>query len=170
MTRPLILAAMIALPLAACHDSGAGTSISITSNDTDNNMTANADGATGEVSLNLPGFAGKMKLPKIHLDGDSFDMNGVHLYPGSKITTLNVNAGDSGDNGDTDGIVHVGFDSPAAADTVRQWFADKLGKADFTLHQEGNALVGTTDDNKPFRLEMAPADASHSTGKIVISG
>lgn len=170
MYRSLICAGLVALPLAACHDSGAGTSISITANDTDGNLAANANGATGEVSLNLPGFSGKMKLPKMHLDGEDFDMNGVHLYPGSKITALNIDAGDTDRGGDTDGVVHVAFDSPAAPDAVRTWFARKLGDAGFTLHQEGSALVGTTDDKNPFRLELAPAAGGHATGTITTSG
>ncbi len=39
------------------------------------------DGNTGAVAINVPGFSGKLDLPKIHLDADDFEMNGVHLYP-----------------------------------------------------------------------------------------
>lgn len=165
MWRSLILLTAVA-PLAACGSNGdPGTTITINSTDSDGNVAARADGASGKVSVDLPGFSGELKLPKIHLDAEDFDLNGVHLYPGSRIANMAVDA-----KGGNDGVVTVDFDSPADPATVRDWFKGKLAAAGFTLTAKGDGLVGTTDEGKPFRLDLAPAAGGHATGKIVVSG
>ena len=153
-----------ALTLAACGDSGDGTSISI--NAGDSNMVAGVDG-NGQLAINLPGgFAGNVKLPKMTLDADNFDMNGVHLFPGSTISGMNVDA-----DGKDGGLVRVEFQSPANPTKVRDWFLDKLSKqAGFTITASGDDLIGTTDENEPFRLDLAPDGADRSKGTIVIGG
>jgi len=161
MSRSLLLAAAaLALPLAACDKAGEGTSITV--NATDGNAIAAVDGKSGEMKVNLPGFSGAIKLPKVQLDAGNFDLNGVHLYPGSTIETVNV-AGGKGE----DGGVHVAFTSPADAERVRAWFQERLGKVGFTLHRDGTGLAGTTDENKPFRLSLTP-QGDRARGEIVL--
>ena len=163
--RPLALCAVAAaLSLAACSDKP-GASISLNASDGNANgaMTMTDNGQTGEVALKVPGFSGKLKLPKLHLDGNDVSFNGVHLYPGSKVTGMNIDAG--GDKG----TVHIAFDSPADPATVRGWFQGKLTGAGFTLHAEDNGLAGTTDDDKPFRLELQPDGNGHAKGMITVS-
>ena len=158
------------MPLAACDGAKTGTSISINSTDTDGNVVARMDGNTGAVSINTPGFSGKINLPKIQLDADDFEMNGVHLYPGSTISGMNVEAHDSGKAGkDDDGTVRVTFASPAAPATVRDWFQQKLNAAGFTVAPNGNGLTGTTDEKKPFKLELTADGADKSKGVITVS-
>ena len=171
MLRPLAAALVLTLPLAACDDSGTGTSISINSTDSDGNVVARVDGNTGAVSINAPGFTGKLNLPKIHLDAEDFEMNGVHLYPGSTISGMNVEAHDGGKAGDDDdnGSVRVSFASPAAPATVRDWFQQKLNGAGFTVTPNGNGLTGTTDDKKPFKLELTADGADKAKGVITLN-
>src|SRR3546814_12555018 len=97
MWLSLILLTAVA-PLAACWSNGdSGTTITINSTDSDGNVVARADGASGKVSNDLPGFSGELKLPKIHLDAEDFDLNGVQRYPGSQTANM---AGDAqGDQG-----------------------------------------------------------------------
>ena len=146
MTRMLLLAAALALPLAACDRPGDGTSVSI--NADGGNALGSIDAQSGEVKVDVPGFSGQFKLPKIQLDATDFDLNGVHLYPGSTIDTVNVATAGK------DGGLRLAFTSPASADQVRSWFQERLGKAGFTLRQDGRGLTRTTDENKPFRLEL----------------
>src|SRR3954453_16755291 len=98
MIRPLSIALVViaAASLAACGGSGDGTSISLNATGTDGNVLAGMDGRTGQVSRNVPGFSGKIKLPKVTLDAKNFEMNGVHLYPGSTISGMNIDARDNG--------------------------------------------------------------------------
>ena len=166
MIRRYILAAM--LPLGACN-SGDGTSISINASGDDGNMVASM-GQNGQVAINLPGgFSGNIKLPKLKIDADNFDMNGVHLYPGSTISAMNIDARDGQEVEDDDGSVRVSFAAPAAPARVRDWFLTKLSKeAGFTVTASGNALTGTTNEKQPFRLELRPDGADKSIGTIRI--
>lgn len=162
-SRSLLAASLpLLLPLAACDHHGEGTSISI--NGTDGNTVVAANGKTGEVQVNLPGFQGKMNLPTIQLGAEQFDMNGVHLYPDSTIQSLNVAR--SGKKAD----VRIAFTSPASPQTVRDWLGQRLGKAGFALSASGDGLVGTTDEGKPFRLDLRPAGTGRASGLITITG
>jgi len=167
----IALVVVAAAPLAACGGSGDGTSISLNATGTDGNVLAGVDGKTGQVSLDVPGFSGKIKLPKVTLDAKNFEMNGVHLYPGSTISGMNIDAKDNGSGGKDSGVVKVSFDSPAAPDIVRGWFLEKLNAgADFKVKASSNGLVGTSDEGKPFRLDLTPNGNGKSKGVIVMGG
>ena len=165
MIRPLFFAAaglVGALALSACDRTNEGASVSI--NADGGNVLGAINGETGEMKIDVPGFQGTVKLPKIKIDTGNFDLNGVRLYPGSSIRNLNI-VGD-----DKAGGLRVAFASPATPTIVRDWFAQRLGKVGYQVHPEGANLIGTTDENKPFRLELAPDGADKATGTIVISG
>ncbi len=165
MTMPyrtaLALPLLVALGLSACDRPNQGTSISI--NGSDGETLASVDGKSGEVKLALPGFQGAFKLPKVSLEADNFELNGVHLYPGSKIRNVDVGNG-------RDKAFTMTFDSPADPATVRDWFHDKMSDADFTLTDQGGALIGKTAEEKPFRLDLRPAGSDRSTGTITLGG
>ena len=168
MLRTFVTACIILLPLAACDGANQGTSIAINATGEDGNMIAGVDGKTGQVSFNAPGVSGKLKLPKIQLDAGNFDMNGVHLYPGSTISSMNIDAHDK-PGSDDDGTVRVSFESPAAPAAVRDWFQQKLSGAGYKIRVDGNGLAGTSDEGKPFRIDLTPAGANHSSGTITTS-
>lgn len=158
---PLALPLVAALTLSACDRPNPGTSITV--NSSDGETLASVDGKSGEVKLELPGFSGAFKLPKVSLEADNFELNGVHLYPGSKIRNVDVGNG-------RDKAFTMTFDSPADPATVRDWFRDKMGEADFTLTDQGGALVGRTAEEKPFRVDLSPAGSNRSTGTITLGG
>lgn len=163
MMRPMMLGlTLAALALGGC-DNKNGTSITFNASDGNGTMALADNGQTGQVALNLPGFTGKINLPKLHLEGDDVDFNGVHLYPGSKVTGMNIDA--DHDNG----TVHIAFDAPADPGKVRDYFQNKLSGAGFTLHADGSGLAGTTDENKPFKLELQPDASGHAKGMITVS-
>lgn len=162
MTRTILLAAALSLPLAACDRSGDGTSVSI--NADGGNALGSIDATSGEVKVDVPGFSGQFKLPKLQLDATDFDLNGVRLYPGSTIDTVNVATAGK------DGGLRLAFTSPASVDRVRDWFQQRLAKAGFTLKQDGRDLSGTTDENKPFRLELNGDGGDTAKGTIVLGG
>lgn len=170
MRLALVTIALAAAPLAGCGSDRDGTSITINAGGDDGNMVAGVDGNTGQVSLNVPGFKGSLTLPKIQLDAKDFDMNGVHLYPGSTIASMNIDGHDKGETDDDGGTVHVVFDSPADPATVRDWFKGRLDHAGFKVADDGMGLSGTTNEDKPFKLDLKPSDAGHSRGTITVSG
>jgi len=168
MRTPLLILVTTLLPLAACAKSDDGTSV--TFNAADGNTVASTDGRTGEVKLNLPGFQGKFTLPKLQVTADNFDLNGVHLYPGSTIRSLNIDAAKQRD-GAGNGGVRVSFTSPADPATVRNWLMERLNKAGFAVSPAGSGLVGQTDEHKPFALQLQPAARGKATeGTIAIGG
>jgi hypothetical protein len=150
MIRAVAAAATVLLALAAC-DAGRepGTAVAITAG----NGSA-AMGTGGEVKIDTPAFQGAFKLPKVNLTADDFDIDGVHLYPGSRIAAVDV----KGAGGPGDGEVTIRFDSPADAATVRGWLAAQFAKAGKEVAVEGNRLRGRTDDGR-FTIALTPAGA-----------
>lgn len=163
MIRPLLLALPLVL-LAACDGAKDGTSITL--NGDDGNVTASI-GNSGQMAVSVPGFSGSIKLPKLKLDSDNFDMNGVHLYPGSSISGMNIDAHNKAGE-DSDGQVRVSFESPAQPGAVRDWFQQKLNAAGFKVAPNGSGLSGTTDEDKPFKLDLAPEGSDKARGTILI--
>lgn len=162
-----ITAVLLVLPLAACDDGKPGTSVSIDVAGNDGNVVGGIDGNTGEATINVPGFSGKVTLPKLKLDAGDFEMNGVHLYPGSTISSMKIVAQDEKNGGEDRGTVRVAFESPADAVTVRDWFADRLNKASFAVTARGNSLIGTDPEKNPFRLDLTPDGNGRAKGVIV---
>ena len=154
------------LSLAACGSHKDGASFTLNSSDADGNVVANVDG-NGQATIDTPFFKGKITVPKLKLDASDFDMNGVHLYPGSTISGMNIDAHD-GPGKDDSGRVRVTFASPAAPATVRDWFKDKLNAAGFKLTAKGEGLTGTTDEDKPFTLDLTADGTEKSRGVITI--
>lgn len=157
--RALFLIALLAAPLAACDVKEGDTTVRIDGNTSDGNF-----------AIKVPGFSGNLKLPKMTLDASSVDFNGVHLYPGSTVSTFNVDASGDEDKDGSKGKVRIGFDSPADPATVRDWFADQLGKVGFALKAQGNSLIGTDEDKKPFRLDFEPAGPGKTKGTVIAGG
>jgi hypothetical protein len=163
-----------ALALAACSskdDATKGTDVSINaSGNSGETMTATADGNSGKVAVNIPGFKAEIDMPKIHLDTDDFDMNGAKLYPGSKIDKINIQA--SKDKGGTDnGTVHLAFAAPADVATVKAWFAKELADSGkFTVSQTATGMTGKTAEGDAVSLTLSAAGAGQTTGTIEMSG
>jgi hypothetical protein len=159
--------AVAALALAACgeHD-GNGTSINFSGNSSDGAVSGGID-KDGNLRIDTNGFKADVKLPKFSVDAKDFEMNGVHLYPGSSISSINVNGQDDAKD---DGKVSVAFKSPAAAVTVRDWLKERLNKAGFAVAPDGNGLSGKTDDGKPFSLKLTDDGAGKSSGTIDMGG
>ena len=153
-----LLAMAATLALTACNHPDKGTTVTI--NTDDGNSIASVDGNSGQVKLAIPGFTGKIDLPKLQLDASNFDMNGVHLYPGSTIDTVDIG------NAGKDGGVRIAFTSPATPDQVRDWFQARLSKVGFTVKPDGRGLSGSTDENKPFTLTLTGQGADKATGTI----
>jgi hypothetical protein len=158
---PIILPALL---LGACGGGNGGTAISITSNDADGVFSASA-GKDGKVKIDAPGLKGTFDIPGITLDASNLDINGVTLPPGSTVSGMNV---ESHGNGNGKGGVAIRFTSPIAPAAVRAWFQPKLAAEGFTLSAAGDGLAGTTDEGKPFRLQVAPAGERASQGTITI--
>ena len=155
-----------ALLLAACGSNDAatddGTQISINGGANGNGFSAGI-GKDGRVAIDVPGFKANIDLPKVQLDAGDFDINGVSLPAGSKITNMNI-AG----NGDRDAGVRVSFASPIGTAAVREWFQGKLAAKGFTLSAQGDSLKGTTDEGKAFSLTTKANGTGASESELIV--
>lgn len=129
-----------------------------------------ADGGGSSVSIRGDGVNIKADLPgidRINM-GSDFDIEGVKLYPGAKITSVNVNADSSKPEGQQ-GQVEFGLTAPAAPAAVLDWYAKAFAAKGIATTSKGGTLAGKTKDGDAFTLELAPEGAG-SKGKVRISG
>lgn len=152
MPRIDVLVLALPLALAACDGGGSGTAVSIASG----NGSAEI-GRDGEVKIDTPAFQGSVKLPQMRLTADNFDIDGVHLYPGTRIANVDVLG-----SGKDDGKVTVKFDSPADLATVRGWLAQQFAAKGVEVGVVGDTLRGKSEDGEAFTIELTGAGARTS--------
>ena len=138
---------------------GEGGAVSISASGSSSSISVDGDGVN--VNADLPGIDG--------LDVKSnFDIDGVKLYPGAKITSIDVNADSSKPEGQQ-GSVAFGMTAPAAPDVVLAWYAKAFASKGITTTTKGTTLSGKTKDGEAFSFELAP-DGKGSRGKVQIVG
>lgn len=170
-----VIAAVVALPfvLGACSKSNEdgsddGFEISIDLSDDEkgeaDKVSIGNEDKPGKFSIKAEGFSMDVDMPEIKLDADDFDLNDVNLYPGTSITSFNVE-----DRDDKGGKVTLGFDAPADAGEVSQWYENKMTAEKFEVSRSGNNLSGTTDDGDPFSLKLVEKSAEKTSGTLEFS-
>ena len=126
----------------------------------DENVSINADGS-GNIAFDVPFVKGQLKVPAAMMDKGDFDIDGVKLMPGSKVTGFSVFAHDKG------ATVDMAFSAPAAPDQVRSYFLDQFKQKGVDAALSGDAVSGTSKDGSPFVIHVTP-NGTGSTGKIDI--
>jgi len=126
-----------------------------------------SDGADG-VSISVPGFEGKMKIPGMALGGENMDIDGMKLYPGTKLSGINV----TDQSGAGQGVVEMRFTSPATPDKVAAYYAAAAPKSDFrdvvvTNGKQASKLTATKGDGDTLAITIHPAPGG-SAGTISI--
>lgn len=136
-----------------------GGAVTITADSKGSRIKIDGDGV--HINADLPGIDG--------LDvGSDFDIDGVRLYPGAKITSVNVNA-DAGKPEGKQGQVDFGLAAPAAPATVLNWYTKAFAAKGIATTTKGGTLTGTSKDGDAFAIELAP-EGTGSKGKIRVSG
>ncbi len=114
--------------LAACSGSNEpeqGSTLKVdATTESGSTVEISADGKSGNVGVKVPGFDANIRLPKKLLDDSNFDIDGVKLYPGSTVDTVNVTANDQ--KGKHNADVRIGFSSPADPAKVSGWFKEQF--------------------------------------------
>lgn len=174
--RSSLLVLPLLFGLAACDmgsssdnaDANAtGTSVNINAkSEKGEDVRITADGETGKVSINLPGFDANVKLPKVMLKDSDFDIDGVKLYPGATISSINVQGDKSGANDAAN--VQIVYSAPADPKPVRDWFAKAFAEKSVPVKISGESLAGKTRDGTPFVMSFVPGKGGTTTGTIVI--
>lgn len=113
------------------------------------------------ININIPDFV------DFDIEGD-FDIDGVKLYPGSKVTRVDVDARDK--DGSDRSTVTLGFTSPAAPKVAADWMAGEFAKKGVKVARDGDTLSGKDKDGDDFTIRFAPDGAtSKGEAKIVSS-
>jgi len=134
----------------------------------DGNVAISADDGGKGFSLSVPGFEGKVDIPGIDLGGGDMDIDGMKLYPGSKLNGINV----TDREGPGNGMVDMRFTSPAAPGTVAAYYAKAARDNDFTAIKLTSSGAGATvnannPDGDPITISLAP-DKAGTAGRILI--
>lgn len=173
MTKTYLIAlAAIPFSLSACSASeseeGDGFEMSIDvdgdGGSTPDKVKIGGDGGDSKFSIKTDGFSMDVDLPQISLDSDDFDMNNVTLYPGTKVTGLNIE-----DQDGQGGKVILSFDAPTGIDDLTSWFEQKMTDENFIVEKDGTLLSGKTDEGDPFLLQLTEKTADQTSGKLEFS-
>ncbi|MGE5562837.1 MAG: hypothetical protein ACM3ZV_05940 [Bacillota bacterium] len=124
------------------------------------NVTINAD-ASGNIAFNVPFVKGQLKVPAGVMHNGDFDIDGVKLMPGSKMTGFNLDAHDK------NATVEMAFTAPAAPDEVRAYFLDQFKQKGVEAAPAGDAISGKSKDGAPFVIHVTP-NGTGSNGTIEI--
>jgi hypothetical protein len=167
----LILLAALPLALSACskseEDSVDGSGVSIDFSDDgkpDAEKIKIGGGDDSKFSIKADGFSMEVDLPSITLDSDDFDMNNVDLYPGSQVTSFDIEDADG-----KSGKVQISFRAPASAEKLADWYEGLLSGKDFKVARDGTNLSGKTDGGDPFSLALTKISAKQSKGVLEFS-
>jgi len=137
-----------------------------------------ADGDRGNVRITAGKDGGKLKIggDRVNIDvnipdlGDlniagDFDIDGVKLYPGSKVTKVDVDASDR--DGAKKARVKLGFTAPATPAKAADWMAGEFGKKGIRVTRSGATLAGKDKDGHDFTIDFRP-DGAHAKGEVLI--
>jgi hypothetical protein len=153
--------------LAACgQDEKAADSKGVSVN-ADGQVQISADKDGGEIKIDSDGVKIDLDIPDLgDMDINSdFDIDGVKLYPGSKIDKMDINASDK--NGADTATVKFGFSSPAAPKVAADWMGAEFAKKNIQVERADTTLRGTDKDGDDFTISFAP-DGANAKGEVVI--
>ncbi|GAA0488038.1 hypothetical protein GCM10009096_33740 [Parasphingorhabdus litoris] len=122
------------------------------------------EGEDSKFSIKTDGFSMDVDLPQISLDSDDFDLNNVSLYPGTKVTGLDVE-----DKDGEGGKVVLSFDAPSSTEELVSWFEKKMTDENFVVEKDGTTLSGKTDEGDPFVLKLTEKTADETSGELEFS-
>lgn len=179
---PILLAGAALLALTACGGSKEPEAevkkeVSISLNEEGDTATAearsvdiDANNETGQVAVKLPGgIEANVKVPGGEmLEKADFDIDGVGLYPGAKVGSVNVKALSGKGEGKGTATVKIGFSAPADAAAVADWYQQQFEAKKIAVSRSGEMLTGTTKDGDQFTLALTQAGAGAAKGQLTL--
>ncbi|WP_194954865.1 hypothetical protein [Sphingopyxis solisilvae] len=158
--------------LAACGSeekkADDSTEVSINAGDKGGGIQIKSGADGGKLKIDAGGVNIGLDIPNVgDLDiGQDFDIDGVGLYPGSKITSMDIDARDK--NGRHEAKAKFGFTTPAAPAIAADWMAGEFAKKGIKVTRTGDAIAGTAKDGDNFMIRFNP-DGKASKGEVLIS-
>ncbi len=132
------------------------------------------DSKSGGLGIKIPGFSATVNVPGINLDKGDFDIDGVKLYPGTKIERMGVKAAAHNDDDDKgSGSVALNFEAPATPPVVRAYFDKALKEHGFEIDSASTPekIIATkAEGDKHVEISVAPQGAAATHGALAVSG
>jgi hypothetical protein len=129
------------------------------------------DKTVSGLNIDTDKFKANIEIPGMTFGSDDMDMDGMKLYPGSKVKGMRVKASDH--DGDKRGTVTIDFTSPAAPAAVADHMKAQAEKAGFTVAGASAAgLTGTKVEDKEmnrFTVTLNP-NGDATVGQMVMTG
>jgi hypothetical protein len=126
-------------------------------------FTMKADGETGEIAMDYAeGVGASLRLPPEIVRemgaGSKVDLGGVGLYPGARVTRLEVAGSEekSRKNNSVD-IVFTAPDSPAK---VADWYVAAFQEKGHQARREGNRVFATTSEGSEVMVDLKATGAT----------
>lgn len=145
------------------------TTTTVTSREVGHGGSATAGGSG--VSIDSDKFKANVDIPGLTFGGDTMDLDGMKLYPGSTVKGMHVHAVDR--PGTDKGEVVIDFTSPAAPAVVARHMADEARRADFTLGANTTGAVSGTksgnDGVNRFAVTLLP-NGDGTAGQLTMTG
>jgi hypothetical protein len=133
-------------------------------NDSDERKVSAQNDNGGDLSMNVDGGGNKggkisLRLPSIKLGAPEVDIDGVKLYPGARVTGVDI----SGQEGQSEGGLNVHFDADVAPDTVRDYYLAAFKSKGMGVTQTSYGVSGRDKDGKPSASIATRAARSRSS-------
>lgn len=119
-------------------------------------------GATGRVAFDFPFAQGEIKLPAAVMENSDFNIDGVKLMPGGKITGFRVDGGDGAEQ------VDLSFTAPVPPAEASAYFVEQFRAKGMTAEAAGDSVSGVSKDGTAFVMRFAPEGAG-TKGTIVLN-
>ena len=149
MNAKLALLLPVAL-LAACERKGEEATVEIRSGNGSTEINAQP-GKESRLTIDTPAVKADIKVPFLSAMTERMEIDGVKLYPGSKIAGVNINANEDKE----DGRFTLRFQAPAAREKVADWFRQQFAENGFKMTLQGSRFTGTNDEGNPVTLDLS---------------
>ncbi len=132
---------------------------------------ATSSSTASSLGIDTDKFKANLEIPGLSFGSDDMDLDGMKLYPGSKVKGVHVKANDH--DGDKKGSVTMDFTSPAAPSAVADHMKTQAQKAGFTVSSaSATGLSGTKVDGteaNSFTVTLNP-DGDATVGQMTMTG
>lgn len=133
--------------LGACNDPDERRVSAQNDNGSDVSMSIDGGNSGGPARISL-------SLPSLKLDNPDIDIDGVKLYPGARVTGVDI----SGQDGGSEGGMIVRFNAETPPATIRDYYLAAFEQKGVTAAARGAGIVGTDHEGKPFRIDLEAND------------
>lgn len=122
-------------------------------NDNGSDASMSIDGGNGGGNSGGPASI-SLGLPSLKLDNPDVAIDGVKLFPGARVTGVDI----SGQDGRSEGGLTVRFDAKVPPDKIRDYYLAAFMAKGMTTTLTRGGISGTDRDGKPFRIHLEAND------------